>query len=182
MLHLMIDLETFGTDAGCVIRSIGAVPFDPETGEVQVHKGFYTNVDRAASEALGLTVDPGTEKWWSEQSPEAQAALLTDPMTPANALGALAAYYDACTPGAPVWGHGAGFDEPILRFVYRRLGMPVPWGHRAPRDTRTIFDLCRVEMGSYGVKHNALDDAIRQATAVGVAYARIVRPETEVKT
>lgn len=32
MLHVMIDLETWGTKPGCDIRSIGAVVFDPLTG------------------------------------------------------------------------------------------------------------------------------------------------------
>ena len=73
MNDVMLDLETFGTRPGCVIRSIGAIVFDPystQTGET-----FYCNVTREDQERLGLHVDPNTEAWWGRQTKDARDAL-----------------------------------------------------------------------------------------------------------
>ncbi len=99
----MLDLETWGTEPGCDIRSIGACVFDLMTGVVydggsHQHgnsEPFYVAVgnpilnhhviDRRQHANLydptsncyrkyPLTRDPRTVQWWSEQSDEAQAA------------------------------------------------------------------------------------------------------------
>lgn len=101
-INIMLDLETWGTDPGCDIRSIGACVFDPEIGLVEgwdTHSidsdnpalTFYTAVDNPETPQDGshfaqvmprrynLTRDPETVQWWSEQSDEAQAAF-ADPI------------------------------------------------------------------------------------------------------
>ena len=65
-----------------------------------------------------------------------------------------------------VWGNGANFDNVILRNAYRNNQMLEPWNFRQDRCYRTI----NAEFGQnittpdIGVKHNALDDAIYQAS------------------
>lgn len=89
---------------------------------------------------------------------------------------------DRQSPDIRIWSHGAAFDPPILAAAYAAVGLPVPWHYRAPRDTRTLFDLAGISdhsgwldqyPGPLAVPHHALDDAICQARAVVAAYARI---------
>jgi len=65
----MVDLETWGTQPGSMLRSLGAVVFDPMTGELG--EAFYTNIDEASQEAVGLKKDARTVQWRAEQSAEA---------------------------------------------------------------------------------------------------------------
>lgn len=197
-MHVMIDLETLGTAPGSVILSIGAVLFDPATGDVgaQVFRtapakpapytyAFYTNVDPESCKAFGLTADPKTVAWWEKQSPEAKAALLTDRQPLSETLRAFASWFRAV--GAnEVWSYGANFDVVLLEEASRRVeqvltrgvgALPhlhMPWGYRDVRCARTVMALADVTADLSGrVKHNALDDAVAQAEAICEAYLRL---------
>lgn len=199
-IHIMLDLETWGKRPGCDIRSIGACVFDPATGFV--HDGslgtirpFYIACDNPISEPYAphdpkypLHRDPDTVKWWSEQSDDAQAAF-ADPVDLREALKnfdwwltclAPRTTPDRQSPDLRIYAHGPQFDCSILEAAYHAVGLPVPWHYRAPRDTRTVFDLCGVGdhsewmkqyPGPLGIPHHALDDAICQARAVCAAMA-----------
>jgi hypothetical protein len=65
----MIDLETFGTKPGAVLRSIGALQFDPRTG---IGEEFYRNITEEDQLELGAHKDPNTVAWWAKQSEESQ--------------------------------------------------------------------------------------------------------------
>lgn len=135
--------------------------------------------------------DPETVQWWSEQSDEAQAAF-TDPVDLRDALERFTMWLNTiCTPDSVpppnghdirIWSHGPQFDISILAAAYEAVGLPVPWHYRAPRDTRTAFDLAGIDdhtewlkrfPGPLGIPHHALDDAICQARAVCAAYGRL---------
>ena len=58
MYNVMLDLETLGRTYGSVIRSVGAVVFDPYSD--RMGEKFYRNVDRKSCEDVGLKVDPDT--------------------------------------------------------------------------------------------------------------------------
>ncbi|SEQ87874.1 protein of unknown function [Faunimonas pinastri] len=75
-----------------------------------------------------------------------------------------------------VWSHGLTFDLPILSHALYKEGIPPLWGHRAGRDTRTLFWLAGgvPEVPFEGVKHSPLDDCKHQVKQVIEAY-RIVR-------
>lgn len=207
MTHIMLDLETWGTTPGSDIRSIGACVFAPETG--LVHDGslgtirpFYLACDNPMiMDPTGddgmiyiypLTRNPDTIKWWSGQSPEAQAAF-ADPVDLCEALDQFHNWLSVitgCIGGVAndlrLWSHGAAFDAPILAVAYDACDLPVPWHYRAPRDTRTLFDAAGIDdhsawlaqhPGPLGVSHHALDDAICQARAVCAAWKRISAPQ-----
>ncbi|EGS8596570.1 TPA: exonuclease, partial [Escherichia coli] len=72
-IHLMIDLETMGKNPDAPIISIGAIFFDPQTGEMGPE--FSKTIDL---ETAGGVIDRDTIKWWLKQSREAQSAILTD--------------------------------------------------------------------------------------------------------
>lgn len=81
--------------------------------------------------------------------------------------------------GVALWSHGAAFDPPILAAAYKAVGLAVPWHYRAPRDTRTLFDLAGIEdhsawlrqhPGPLGIAHHSLDDSVCQARAICAAW------------
>lgn len=173
MNDCMLDIETFGTRPGSVIRSIGACFFDPAGS--QLGPEFYVNVDRASCEELGLTVDPKTEEWWKRQSLAAQSALLVDPQPLRDALLSFSSWFTSHN-GTYIWSHGANFDQPLMEAAYRAIGFDAPWLFWNSRCTRTLYALAGVDprkLSKGEVKHNALDDARMQARAVQMCMQRI---------
>lgn len=159
MKHVMLDLETWGTTPGSDIRSIGAVVFDFDTGP-DLTRTFYVNCGQG--ESVGLTRDPATEQWWSEQEAAAQEALLIDRQPIWVALRQFAEWF-ASAGCKTVWSHGALFDVGLIEAAFRACVVDIPWDYRASRDTRTVFEFFpSVEIETTGVKHNALDDAVNQ--------------------
>lgn len=201
MTHVMLDLETWGTEPGCDIRSIGAVVFDPSTDTVSdtlqfylatenprgyfgtgsARDRFFTTGKPTDRAQYALTRNPDTEQWWADQSEEAQAAF-ANPVGLSTGLYLFADWLAQVCPDPKalrLWSHGPAFDPPILAAAYRACNRPVPWHYRAPRDTRTAFDMAGImdhsawlaqHPGPLGVSHHALDDAICQARAVCGAY------------
>ncbi|ELW5296006.1 3'-5' exoribonuclease, partial [Escherichia coli] len=74
--HLSVDLETMGANTNAPIVVIGAVFFDPETGEIG--PVFYIVISLTDAMNTGAVPDGGTIEWWLKQSSEARAAILTD--------------------------------------------------------------------------------------------------------
>ena len=72
-MHVMLDLETWGTRPGSALRSIGAVTFGLNATSVGAR--FYRNIDKESCLLAGLTVDTETVSWWLKQAPEAVAYL-----------------------------------------------------------------------------------------------------------
>jgi hypothetical protein len=175
--HIMVDLETWGTTPGSDIRSIGAVVFDLEKGELG--EEFYVNV--IGGDRYGLLKDPSTEKWWSEQSEEAQARLRIDQKLLADGLQDFTNWWNRQAGGQDdyvrFWAHGPHFDEQILAAAHRATNRFIPWSYRAPRDLRTILEAAGLDPKTgiplFGVEHNALDDAKAQALGVIEAYRRL---------
>jgi hypothetical protein len=171
MKNTMLDIETFGTSPGSVIRSIGAATFEL-TGEIG--KTFYVNVDKQSCLSAGLVVDPKTEQWWAEQSASAQKAFLVDPQPLKIALEQFSSWFFAQQ--APIiWSQGANFDPPLLEAAYRALGKETPWKFYNVRDTRTVYDVFGFDTRDLmraRVHHNALDDTIHQVALVAAAIGK----------
>lgn len=178
--HLMLDLETWGTRPGSAIRSIGAVMFDLDG---KVGETFYRNISRQSCLDVGLVVDPATEKWWSEQSVAARAALEPNQKPLRQAAAEFTTW--ARQQGAKfIWGHGASFDPPLWEAASAAVNVDLPWSFWNIRDTRTVhhlFDYDTREKVRRGVYHNALDDALYQVEGV-VAALRKGRPAAVVES
>lgn len=166
--HVMVDLETLGSGPGCAILSIGAVAFDP--GGRALGDRFYQLVNTRSCRALGLREEAGTLAWWDRQSEQARTVLAeaeTCDVALGAALGRFAGFLarHKGDGGVKVWGNGADFDNAILAHLYDRLGLEQPWAFWNSRCYRTLKNLRPdVRMGRSGVHHNALDDAVSQAT------------------
>ncbi|ENU1247854.1 3'-5' exoribonuclease, partial [Escherichia coli] len=121
--HMMIDLETMGKNPDAPLISIGAIFFDPQTGDMGPEFSKTIDMDTA-----GGVIDRGTIKWWLKQSREAQSAILTDEIPLDDALLQLREFIDENSGEffVQVWGNGANFDNTILRRSYERQGIPCP--------------------------------------------------------
>ncbi|MEJ9981251.1 3'-5' exonuclease [Escherichia albertii] len=174
----MIDLETMGKNPDATIISIGAIFFDPQTGDMGPE--FSKAIDL---ETAGGIIDRQTIKWWLKQSREAQSAILTDEIPLDDALLQLREFIaeNSCEFFVQVWGNGASFDNVILRRSYERQGLPCPWRYCNDRDVRTIVELgnsigfdVRMAIPFEGVPHNALDDARHQAKQVSAIWQKLI--------
>lgn len=169
MQHVMIDLETWGTKPGAMLRSIGAVTFDPNSGTLG--STFYANIADAGQEVIGLHKDPSTVEWWAEQSAEAQAALTENQQPLADVLVDFTQWWEDVR-GVFVWGHGASFDPVLLEAAYAACGKKAPWSFWNVRCCRTVLALSnrRPARNADDVHHNALHDAQAQARAVAASF------------
>ncbi|HFE3858392.1 TPA: 3'-5' exoribonuclease [Escherichia coli] len=181
--HLMIDLETMGKNPDAPIISIGAIFFDPQTGDVGPE--FSKTIDL---ETAGGVIDRDTIKWWLKQSREAQSAIMTDEIPLDDALLQLREFIDENSGEffVQVWGNGANFDNTILRRSYERQGIPCPWRYYNDRDVRTIVELgkaidfdARTAIPFEGERHNALDDARYQAKYVSVIWQKLIPSQAD---
>ncbi|HCQ1536436.1 TPA: 3'-5' exoribonuclease [Escherichia coli] len=181
--HLMIDLETMGKNPDAPIISIGAIFFDPQTGDMGPE--FSKTIDL---ETAGGVIDRDTIKWWLKQSREAQSAIMTDEIPLDDALLQLREFIDENSGEffVQVWGNGANFDNTILRRSYERQGIPCPWRYYNDRDVRTIVELgkaidfdARTAIPFEGERHNALDDARYQAKYVSVIWQKLIPSQAD---
>ncbi|EGF7407362.1 exonuclease [Escherichia coli] len=179
--HLMIDLETMGTNTNAPIVVIGAVFFDPQTGEIG--PVFYIVISLTDAMNTGAVPDGGTIEWWLKQSSEARAAILTGQVKLKDSLSRFREFINEYSDEkfVQVWGNGATFDNAILRTSYERLDIPCPWRYHNDRDVRTIVELgkaidfdARTAIPFEGERHNALDDARHQAKYVSAIWQKLI--------
>lgn len=171
----MVDLETLAVSPNAVVLSLGAVHFDPY-GE-SYDKSLYFKIDLDDQDKLGREIDPNTLDWWAKQDPAImeEAFSLNNRISLIDAMDQFHKFAWGCD---AFWSHGATFDIVILESIYRQLGKPLPWHYWTLRDTRTLFDIGLDPEMPQGEKHNALQDAIRQAVGVQNVYAKL-NPHTQ---
>ncbi len=176
--HLMIGLKTMGRNPDAPIISIGAIFFDPQTGDMGPE--FSKTIDL---ETAGGVIDRGVIKCWLKRSREAQAAILIDEIPLDDALLQLREFIaeNSVEFFVQIWGDGAKFDNVILRRSYERQGIPCPWRYYNDRDVRTIVELgeaigfdARMDIPFEGERHNTLDDARYQAKYVSAIWQKLI--------
>lgn len=160
-IDVMVDLETSGKAAGCVILSMGACTFN-------TNKTFHANISRLSCLNVGLKEDHDTLSWWDRQSKDVYHEAFGGTTSIIHALGSFSDWL--LTLGVPkkkiyVWGNGAKFDLGILEAAYTACDMKYPIDYKNERCYRTLknlyFNIKPYEF--VGHKHNALHDALNQA-------------------
>lgn len=178
MNNVMIDLETLGQRAGCAILAIGAVAFDPATG--QIGESFYNVVNtRSCCERYKLHKDEATLQWWRGQSDDARKVLEEAANSQLGLEGALSLFTAWMKQFPPfqvqVWSNGADFDLPILVHCYAAVGKEAPWKFWNSRCHRTLKTLGKAKKRP--ASHNALQDAVDQAhEAMDILRRLVVAP------
>ena len=168
----MLDLETFGTEAGCVIRSIGAIVFDPWKG---IGEEFYRNITEEDQVILGAVKDPQTVAWWAKQSKESQEIFAVDQVRLEIAVTDFNKFWRR-NGLKYLWSQGSNFDGVLWEWSTKLVDHTVPWKFYDTRDTRTAYDVAGYDprsMKRKGVYHNALDDAKHQCRCVYRSYQTI---------
>lgn len=179
MNHLMIDLESMGTNPDAPIVAIGAVFFNPMTGELRPE--FDVTVRLYDAMNTGAVPDGKTIMWWLEQSEAARKAICSKDALPLySALVQLSSFISRHCDNPKylkVWGNGASFDNVILRRSYERFGRECPWHFSGDSDVRTMVMLGRKlgfnpkhDMPFDGERHNAIADARHQAKYVSAIW------------
>lgn len=181
--HLMVDMETMGNGPDAPIVSIGAVFFDPSTGNTGAE--FYQVVSLESSMSFGMKPDASTIQWWLKQSSEARSAILVDEAM--GLLETLELLADFIAENAAngshtvqLWGNGCSFDNVILRRAYALTDTPFAVPFRNDRDVRTMVELGksvginpRFDIPFEGDMHNALSDARHQVNYVSAIWQRL---------
>ncbi len=172
-IHVMLDLETFGTSPSAAIVQIGAVVFYLDDEPQLLRAPFERTVSLQSSILAGGKMDDATIAWWCNQTPNAKIAISTDIVALITALMDFSAWFPT---NAYLWSHGTAFDVPVLDSAYRSCGLTAPWDYRRVRDTRTLFWLAETA-GWQKIKrttaHTALVDAQAQRHDVISAYVAL---------
>lgn len=190
MKHIMVDIETLSTAVNAAVLSIGAVEFDPFTG--QIIRTFYSELD--LSEQDNRHVDPSTVQWWigqckdnpvnfelftknNREKDNVSFALLRlkDFLYGFNEISTIATRMEGYEKIA-VWACDPDFDIAILNDLYKEHNLPSPWRYSELRSVRTVRMLTQIagmDIPKQEANHNALDDCIRQAKEVSYFIANL---------
>lgn len=192
MKHFMVDIETLSTAVNAVVLSVGAVEFDPITGEIK--RRFYGELDLSEQKQRHISSD--TVQWWFKQSVENQKSI--DIILKENrwkngvefvlhrfkefiwGYANFLADTNSRNEGyekIAVWACDPDFDLAILANLYEEHNLPVPWKYSEPKSVRTVRTLA--ELHSIGLprdnaSHNALEDCIRQVAEIA-ELNRVIR-------
>lgn len=167
--HIMIDLETLGTNIDSQILSIGACAFGPDG----IGSSFYQAIELPRDEHVNAT--PGTIAFWISQGEDAFNSLFDtcqDSGCLSVALGQLSAWLNSLSGENVIWANGTKFDLGMLEYQYKKIrsGL-IPWSHNSDRCMRTLRAYAgRMTIDFDGVSHHALDDAKWQALYVIKAH------------
>jgi len=161
MSHVMIDIETLGTEPGCTVLSIGAVAFRPDLPDATEDVEFYRTISLESCQDAGLKIDAGTLQWWMSQAPAARDAAFACETPLDVALESLRGFIPT---NATIWARPPSFDLSILEHAYAQLGRPAPWRFWLTRDMRTLEDVSGVSAKAFkaAVPHHALEDTKAQ--------------------
>jgi exodeoxyribonuclease VIII len=165
----MVDLETLSTNLNAAILTLGAVIFDPFIDAPM--QELYLRITLEDQEELGSEINNDTIEWWSKQQPE----IIEEAFGEENRVSfqeAMSRFHKFAWNCDKFWSHGATYDLIILQLAFKQLNITYPWSYYDMRDTRTLFDLADPEMPQ-AQKHNALEDAKRQAIGVRNVYKKL---------
>lgn len=169
MPHIMLDIETLSTTSNSLVLSIGAVPFDLKS--VYKPHGVHLTLNWQEQLDLGREVSESTLRFWLNQSSGARKAVLSGTGSKLKpALTKLSAMIEKhLDRDSGIWGKGPDFDVVIVNSLFKAAKMPTPWKFWQSRDVRTALmysEAFDTKEPISHISHNALSDAIYQATQV----------------
>ena len=176
----MLDIETCSTKPNAMILSIAAIKFSritEITPELKNMETFYVRIDQKSCDKLDMDIDPETMKWWKTQSQKSQDEVFGKDIIRSDIKTALQALSDFVKGASHIWANSPNFDCVILESAYRMCEMTQPWKFWCLRDTRTIYDIGKINLKTFvqnsDTQHNALFDSYYQICALHAAYQNI---------
>ncbi|MCG9678716.1 3'-5' exonuclease [Vibrio sp. Isolate24] len=184
-IEIMIDVECMGKGSKAPLTSIGAVVFNPRTGELGAD--FEEIINLNSSVYYGGEIDSSTVVWWLQQSEEARAIYAKD--TPKSSLKDALLEFNQWLADLGhsndlyLWGNGKEFDNVIVKNAFESTRIKPNFSHWNDMDVRTIVKLGRDILGidpkstleREGVHHSALADAKFQARYVSEIWQALYR-------
>lgn len=180
--HFMVDIETLSTAVNTVVLSIGAVEFDPFSGEIL--KEFYQEL--RLQDQNDRKIDQGTVAWWIKQVaeyPERAKIFLGENKAPVrNALLLLEDFLGESQVSNNankkcIWACDPDFDCAILDNLYKEYKLKTPWQYYETRSVRTVRELAKIHsigLPEFVKSHNAIDDCKRQVAEI-VELNRVIK-------
>lgn len=171
MMHIMLDIETWGIKPFSVITEIGAVAFDIEAPG-KVIDSFTVSIDPSDAMKVGLRVDAETIQWWMDEKQKLALDFWrkSEKVSLSLALDSFEDWLTQCSPlhDFAIWGNGIMFDNALLGQAYQAAQRSQPWSYIHDYDFRTIKALDRKGLLKPDIdrsltKHTALGDALWQA-------------------
>lgn len=164
--HIVLDLETLGTNRNAPILSVGMVIIS----DMEIKARCYAVLDVVEQEQLfGRKADAATEKWWREQlkTTEGKIAWNSSTENPKSVQGGLGSIPRILSSLGDfnIWGNSNTFDNEILRSLMEAANLPT-WSFRKDRDFRTLKELYKEKVPEpefQGIRHVAVDDAMHEA-------------------
>lgn len=177
-IFAMVDIESFGLKPGSAVASIGAVVADMDApiGSMPESIRYYQTINMGSSLDLGLAIEGSCMEWWTQENLPAFVEVLKKTIPARQAIWNFTSWYKMHVPrDTPIYCHGLNFDIPLLDVLFEKAETAVPWKYNSTRDDRTIFDLAGLDFKNSGIErkglfHNALDDAVFQASCVQKAW------------
>lgn len=154
---VMIDIETMSLHAHkALILSVGLLEFDPSQISGMVTGSRMCVIPDVLEQlALQRRVDPGTQKFWAEQSELARAHWREYSGKRVSANDVINFIRKFCAGKKRVWANGTQFDLSNLIGLAEDIGDHEPlWHYQAPRDMRTF---CKETPATRLVPIDALD-------------------------
>ena len=157
--HIMVDLETLGTNPNSPIIAIGA------TDGTKIFYGKIKLKDIVGS------ISPDTVEWWLQQSPEAiQETFFSKNNLHTSFIFLLLEFSSWLSEvikeageDYKIYSNGVDFDLVMLKETYRDHNWDLPWNSRKQMCYRTLknqFPLIVLDDTEVaGIKHTALADA-----------------------
>ncbi|MCT7633891.1 3'-5' exonuclease [Aliarcobacter butzleri] len=178
MNHIMIDIETLGTNSNALVVSISAVIFDMSSNAIG--DTFEVGLNEQQQLEKGAIIDQSTVDWWDKQSDEAKTMLnrlqKIDVEFALNEFNNWIKNNFSAPSKIKLWGNGATFDNVIVRNLFERHGIDFIIPYYADKDVRTLAYVAKVNTFSYkfeGVKHYGIDDCMHQIKYCQDGYQKI---------
>ena len=158
----MLDVETLGTNAGCVVWEIGAVLFSSKERRILDEWMCRISVEDALFHHLHIEEE--TRVWW-----EKKGGIRQDSAQPlAVALGGLKGILEVWQPKL-VWARGIDFETAVLKAAFEAVGSELPWSFLKGCCQRTVTQLAGVPK-TQETTHNALHDCRQQIGELFAAF------------
>lgn len=177
--HIMLDIETLGTNHNGMILTLGAVRFDPwaeyQGGLEQLLEldCFYRRIDTESYDGLDYSTDDDTVGWWSRQDAAVRAeAFAEDDRHPVSEV--LAEFRRWAGDPDTAWANGVCFDVTMIEFFCRQTSQIEPWSPFRIRDARTVYALCpEIKRDQYTDAHHASVDCFAQIVQLQRCFRRL---------
>lgn len=184
--HVVIDIETFGTNLDAPIIEIGAVIVCPnQKRKLEIIGSWSTAVDvEEQINNFNCRVDGKTLMWWMKRGDVLKEIANSKPMSITHALDDLSAIIDKLREQYPTiyfWSRGTDFDYGIIKARMNDCKLNPFWNYWELRDIRTISNpLLIEEKDETQNNHHAVDDAVNEATELVTIVNNLVDRSMEI--